>query len=136
MSRAGTIWNKMTEEEKKPYNELHEKDVKRYEFIDLLKTICRHEKQLRELKEKGYFLLADGTKSTDVPVPGKKRRTQKSPKKDAKDRKKTHKDKEMAKSEKKSVKKDAKKPVKKGKDVSEDEGDLDLNEDDSQGESD
>ena len=32
-----------------------------------------HEKQVNELKEKGYFIMADGTKSTDVVVAKKKK---------------------------------------------------------------
>lgn len=38
-----------------------------------------YEKQLKEFKDKGYYLLEDGTKSTDVHVPGKKKRADKSP---------------------------------------------------------
>jgi hypothetical protein len=30
MSRAGELWGKLTEEEKKPYNKLHDQDVTRY----------------------------------------------------------------------------------------------------------
>jgi len=29
MSRAGELWHKMSEEEKKPYNKLHDQDVTR-----------------------------------------------------------------------------------------------------------
>lgn len=36
---------------------------------------------MKELKEKGYFTMADGTKSTDVEVPEKKKRAQRSDKK-------------------------------------------------------
>jgi hypothetical protein len=69
MSRAGELWNTMKDEDKKKYNDLHDKDVK------------RHEKQVKELKEKGYFILDDGTKSTDHQVSGKKKAS-KSEKKD------------------------------------------------------
>ena len=34
----------------------------------------RYEKQKKELKDKGYFIMADGTKSTDHQVPDKKKR--------------------------------------------------------------
>lgn len=34
---------------------------------------------MKEFKDKGYYLLEDGTKSTDVHVPGKKKRADKSP---------------------------------------------------------
>lgn len=61
MSRAGEIWNTMKDDEKKKFNDLHDKDVK------------RQEKQLKELKDKGYFILDDGTKSTDHQVSGKKK---------------------------------------------------------------
>jgi len=42
----------------------------------------RHDKQLKEIEEKGYFVLADGTKSSDYEVPAKKK-TSKSEKKPA-----------------------------------------------------
>lgn len=62
MRKAGAEWHAMTEEEKKPYEKLHEKDVKRYEA------------QLAELKSKGFFIMADGTKSSDHEVKKKKSR--------------------------------------------------------------
>lgn len=34
----------------------------------------RYEKQKKELQDKGYFIMADGTKSTDHEVPAKKKR--------------------------------------------------------------
>lgn len=61
---AGQRWAQMTAEERKPYEELAAQDK------------LRQEKQKNELKEKGYFVLADGTKSTDeinVIKVGKKR---------------------------------------------------------------
>lgn len=62
MGEAGKIWNKMSDDEKKPFDKMHEEDVKRYE------------KQLKELKDKGYFIMADGTKSSDHVVASKKRK--------------------------------------------------------------
>lgn len=35
--------------------------------------LYRYEKQCKQLKEKGYFTMADGTKSTDHEVPAKKK---------------------------------------------------------------
>jgi len=61
--RAGELWAQMSDKEKDPYVKLHDKDVKRYE------------KQLEELKDKGYFIMADGTKSSEVEV--KKRKSRK-----------------------------------------------------------
>jgi len=36
---------------------------------------CRHDEQVKELKEKGYYTLEDGTKSTDLPQTGKKKKS-------------------------------------------------------------
>lgn len=58
------MWQTATEEEKKPFVELHEADVK------------RHEAQLKMLKEKGYFMI-DGVKSTDLPPEQKSAKKQK-----------------------------------------------------------
>ncbi len=58
------MWQTATEEEKKPFIEQHEADVKRYEA------------QLKMLKEKGYFMI-DGVKSTDLPHEEKSARKQK-----------------------------------------------------------
>ena len=71
MSKAGELWNKLSDSERKKFDELHAKDVIRYE------------NQKKELKEKGYFMLEDGTKSSDHQVQGKKKAT-KSAKKEAK----------------------------------------------------
>ena len=55
-------WGAMTQAQKKPYEDKNAVDKK------------RHEQQLEELKKKGYFMLQDGIKSTDVPnVPKKPR---------------------------------------------------------------
>jgi hypothetical protein len=40
----------------------------------------RHDKQLKELSDKGYFIMADGTKSSDHQVSGKKKKAQRSEK--------------------------------------------------------
>eukprot|EP00347_Sterkiella_histriomuscorum_P007433 403348940 len=69
MSRAGEIWKGYSDEEKKKYEKMHEKDQERYE------------KQLKDLKDKGYFMMSDGTKSTDHEVPNKKKRAKSTDKK-------------------------------------------------------
>lgn len=60
-AKAGAAWNSMTEDQKKKYVDLNDKDVKRYE------------KQVAELEKKGYFTTEDGQKSTDLPVDPKKK---------------------------------------------------------------
>ena len=60
--KVGELWGKMTDEDKKPYKELEEKDRE------------RREGQLAMQKEKGYFLMKDGTKSSEVEISGKKKR--------------------------------------------------------------
>ena len=45
------VWNKLTEKQKTKYDNLHEKDVKRYE------------KQIIQVQTKGYFVQEDGTRS-------------------------------------------------------------------------
>ena len=52
-------WKTMTEEEKKKYTDMHNKDVE------------RHENQYKELREKGFFMTADGVKSSDLPPKNK-----------------------------------------------------------------
>jgi hypothetical protein len=44
----------MTEDEKKPYNDLQKKDQKRFDA------------QIGEIGKKGYFTLEDGSKSCDA----------------------------------------------------------------------
>lgn len=51
---SGEKWNKLTDKEKEPYEELAQKDKKRY-----------HD-QLRDLVYKGYFMI-DGKKSSELP---------------------------------------------------------------------
>lgn len=63
-AKAGQLWNTATEEEKKPFVELHEADQKRYDA------------QAKMLKEKGYFMI-DGVKSTDLPHEEKSARKKK-----------------------------------------------------------
>lgn len=64
-SKAAAMWKTVSEEEKKPYFEEHAKHQKVYED------------QLKMIKDKGYFLLEDGTKSSDYPAPDKATRKQK-----------------------------------------------------------
>ena len=65
MKQAGAEWTDMSQEEKEPYEKLHEKDQKRYEH------------ELKEFKDKGYFTMADGTRSDEIHEPGKKKRASK-----------------------------------------------------------
>ena len=62
MKRCGEIWSKFSDKEKKKYNDLHDKDVKRYD------------KQLMELHKKGFFIMNDGSKSSDHQAKIKKKR--------------------------------------------------------------
>ncbi len=64
-SKAAAMWKTVSEEVKKPYNEEYAKQQKVYE--DRKKMI----------KDKGYFLLDDGTKSSDYPAEDKPARKQK-----------------------------------------------------------
>jgi hypothetical protein len=66
MRKAGEIWNKMMDKEKKKYGDMVAKDQNRYY------------KQLAELNKKGFFILEDGTKSSDY-TNGKKGKRQKKP---------------------------------------------------------
>lgn len=50
--KNGEAWKKLSLEEKKPYEALHQKDLK------------RHEKEMKEFNELGYYTNADGIKST------------------------------------------------------------------------
>ena len=52
-------WNKMTKEDKQKYTDVVEKERKRYDA------------KCKELSEKGFFMLSNGTKSTDLPKPEK-----------------------------------------------------------------
>jgi len=53
MKACGTAWNALQEAEKEKYHKMAAKDAERFKA------------QNEELKEKGYFLLEDGSKSTD-----------------------------------------------------------------------
>ena len=56
--KCGEKWKQLSEEEKKPYMEAQEKDKQRYQ------------KELNHLMTHGYFLMEDGSKSSDyVTVP-------------------------------------------------------------------
>lgn len=55
MSKKIEAWNALSESEKKPYLKMHEDDKKRYE------------REVNQLLKHGYFINADGVKSTEVP---------------------------------------------------------------------
>jgi hypothetical protein len=63
MRAAGTAWNAMQEADKDKYLRMAAKDAERFK--------AQHE----ELKEKGFFLLEDGSKSTDHLVKIKRKPT-------------------------------------------------------------
>ena len=103
MSKCGEQWAKASDKEKAPFVKQHEDDIKRYD------------KQVKELETKGFFMMADGTKSSDHEL--KKKKVKRSGK---------------SKSEKKRSKKRASKQVKKGKAASgeeDNEGGADDEED-------
>lgn len=68
MKEAATLWAKMTEAEKAPYNKLSADDHERYL------------KQVKEIEKNGYFIMADGTKSNEVELIAKKKSKSDSPK--------------------------------------------------------
>ena len=51
------MWNDLTEEKKKPFNDTNSADKKRYD------------EEIEMIEKKGYFMLPDGRKSTDVRIP-------------------------------------------------------------------
>ncbi|TNV78261.1 hypothetical protein FGO68_gene7208 [Halteria grandinella] len=53
MRQCGVEWNALTEEQKAPFLAKNKEDEKRYLA------------QQQEVKDKGYFIMKDGTKSTD-----------------------------------------------------------------------
>jgi hypothetical protein len=53
MTAAGKKWNELDEKQRKKYVAMNEEDKQ------------RQAKQLADLKSKGYFVLDDGSKSTD-----------------------------------------------------------------------
>jgi len=72
MKICGNEWKALSEAQKAPYFLKHEIDVK------------RHDKQVKDMKEKGYFLMPDGSKSTDHLI-AKKKSAAKSPPEDKKE---------------------------------------------------
>lgn len=62
MKLAGAKWKELTKAELEPYEKQHQVHVERYE------------KQLKEVKDKGYFVMSDGTKSNEVHIMGTKRK--------------------------------------------------------------
>jgi len=61
MNKCDELWNKLTSEERKEYEVSHEKDVVRYQ------------RQIKELDKNGFFVMADGSKSSDYLTKLKKR---------------------------------------------------------------
>lgn len=61
--QVGEKWGEMTDKEKAPYRKVNEEDKLRYA------------KQLAEIEKKGYFMMPDGSKSTDTQNIPKKRRS-------------------------------------------------------------
>lgn len=128
MSRAGKEWGQMTEEDKKPFEKMQEKDQKRYPITNST-TIYRYDKQLEELKEKGYYIRADGTKSTDVEESGKKRQSKAVKGKKKSTAKESANKSKMSQGGKKGGNRKSAKS-KKDESVDEDEGELDIEGDD------
>lgn len=91
----------------------------------------RYEKHLDEFKKKGYYLLEDGTKSSDLHVAGKKKRAERSEQKPTGKRKsaltKTEEGKSSAKKRSGSAKKTA--PAKGGKSQKSQADELDIESD-------
>lgn len=56
---AGQEWKALTDDEKKEYDKYIEEDRERYE------------KEMEQLRTKGYFINKDGVKSTDLKVKSK-----------------------------------------------------------------
>ena len=65
MKKCAEIWNSMSDKDKKKYHDMHDKDVK------------RQEDQLAELSKNGFFMLEDGTKSSDHVAKIKKKKVKK-----------------------------------------------------------
>ena len=64
MSMAGLKWAEMSDAQKQPYFDMNAADQ------------VRQQKQVADLEKKGFFLLEDGTKSTDPQNVPKKRKIQ------------------------------------------------------------
>ena len=84
MKKCGELWNKLTPDGKKVYEEKHDGDVVRYK------------QQVEDLDKKGYFIMDDGSKSSDHQAKQKKR-AKKSEASDGKAAKKLKKEKAAAK---------------------------------------
>jgi len=54
------LWKKISDSKKKPFESKSKKDS------------LRHDKEVEEFKSKGYFTLADGTKSCEIKIKAKK----------------------------------------------------------------
>ena len=65
MKKCGEIWNGLDGEAKKKYQDLQEDDTARYKG------------QIEMLDKKGYFMMADGTKSSDHKAKKAKKRSKK-----------------------------------------------------------
>ena len=63
INMAGDKWGEMSDSQKQPYFDMNAADQ------------VRQQKQVVDLEKKGYFLLEDGTKSTDPQNVPKKRKT-------------------------------------------------------------
>lgn len=72
MKKCGEVWNALSAEEKKVYEDKHNKDTERYK------------QQLQDLDKNGYFMMDDGTKSSDHKSNLKKKRAKKGDKEDNK----------------------------------------------------
>lgn len=53
MTKCGQLWGALSDKDKKVFEDKNKKDVE------------RHAKQLKEIEEKGYFKMEDGSKSSD-----------------------------------------------------------------------
>ena len=85
MKFCGDNWVRLDDEGKKKYHELHDKDVIRYE------------KQVKDLDRNGFFMMDDGSKSSDHKAVIKKKKKDKIAEKAAKAEKKAkHSEKEAA----------------------------------------
>lgn len=83
MKKCGELWNKLDPESKKKYEDKHDKDVVRYK------------QQIEDLDKNGFFMMDDGTKSSDHQAKLKKR-AKKSEASDAKAAKKQKKEEKAA----------------------------------------
>ena len=62
MKKCGDVWNNLSTDEKAIYENKHAKDAERYN------------QQLQDLDKNGFFLMDDGTKSSDHKSNLKKKR--------------------------------------------------------------